>query len=342
MPKDLQAEYGSLYGLTVAIGKLIARGGTTQDFHQIYCEDCNFTGAKSLDGANFDNAYLSGANFAFVRLRGASFHNADLGGTSFFSADLRNAHLTSDGAGFRDSYERGVGQQVPSLECSNLQGADLSGLPLLYVEKQFATSATSTSDSNISYTIVSPRMMSAQIDASTKLTSIGIMLGVALTDEYLSSHPTTPESQNLGINRNGSWKNFLGGDGWYFPELYRILGESTRDRTTMAIMPWIIQPDGLSRIGDDAFILKGMINQPVLQGLPLYSQFTNVVNNLKLPANAAGAAAKVWSDWVTRTRATQTPLPCDEYPADGSSLLHFDTTSLQLPLYRLPDRSPYT
>jgi uncharacterized protein YjbI with pentapeptide repeats len=68
-----------LLGLSKAIQTLIARGATTDDFRGIYCAECNFNTAKSLERAVFENAFLVRANFSRVNLRKASFKDADIG-----------------------------------------------------------------------------------------------------------------------------------------------------------------------------------------------------------------------------------------------------------------------
>jgi hypothetical protein len=90
-PEDVQ-----LIALSTALQTLVARGATSADFKDIYCENCDFSTAKSLERAIFDGAYLGDANFAKVSLRGVSFRGADLGGTIFFGADLTNSDLRAE------------------------------------------------------------------------------------------------------------------------------------------------------------------------------------------------------------------------------------------------------
>jgi hypothetical protein len=126
-----------LTGLSSAIEMLVKRGAASRDFKEIYCEMCDFKAAKSLDNAAFDGADLMGADFAHVSLRGASFENADLGGTIFFDADLTKANLRLGWR--RHMASRGLGSQLPLLECAKLGGADLSGQPLVLFQKNFDT-----------------------------------------------------------------------------------------------------------------------------------------------------------------------------------------------------------
>lgn len=253
-----------LIGLRTAIQTLVARGATSDDFKQIYCEDCDFTSAKSLDGAVFDGAYLTGADFAHVSLRRASFKNADLGGTNFFHADLTKANLRADGP-LQGFASQGLDRELPLLECAKLGGADLSGQPLVIFVKEF---------SNMAGSIEMPRMSSVQFDASTKLDYFRTLIAIAISDAYLKRQSAAREVKYLTANRDALWENPLAEGSWLRPDFRRIHVNSTKDAAewthTIAMMDWLVGPDDLKRLGKDAFMLRGFVEQPALEALPLY------------------------------------------------------------------------
>jgi uncharacterized protein YjbI with pentapeptide repeats len=308
-----------LSGLRTAIQTLVTRGATSDDFKDIYCEDCDFRGAKSLDRTIFERAYLMGADFAHVSLRGASFKNADLGGTNFFGADLTNANLRVDQLP-RDFASKGFWSQMPLLECAELGGADLSGQPLVLFVKDFDT----TTVGQLSYSITLPQMISAQLDTSTKLDNFRILTAISISDDYLNQHTTAPEVQALTTDRNRSWEDPLA-KGWGSePNFRRMQGTFAEDPVkythTIAMMAWAVGAEDLERLDKEAFMLRGFIDQPALKALPLYSRFVDTVGALSVPKNDAAKAAQAWSDKAAKILATMKPLPCSEHP-QGHELL---------------------
>ena len=321
-PEQLQ-----LIGLRTAIQTLVARGATSDDFKDIYCEECDFSRAKSLDRTTFDGAYLADANFAHVSLRGASFRNADLGGTNFFGADLINADLRVNrrwDAGLRVNRREsplGFGRHnLPLLECAKLGGADLSGQPLVLFFKEFDT----TSVDELSYSIKLPQMISVQLDPSTKLDNFTILIAISITDDYLKQHTTAPEVQALTTDRNRLWDDPLAKDAFHAVNFRRIQGTFAEDAAkythTIAMMPLQVFANDLERLGKEAFMLRGFVDQPALKALPLYSRFVDAVGALSVPKNDAAKAAQAWSDKAAKTWATMKPLPCSESPK-GRELL---------------------
>jgi hypothetical protein len=48
----------------------------------------------------------------------------------------------------------------------------------------------------------------------------------------------------------------------------------------------------IERLGNDAFMLRGYIDQPMLKKLPVYSRFVDAVGALPVPDNTVGKAAQ--------------------------------------------------
>jgi len=302
-----------LIGLRTAIGTLLARGATSRDFKAIYCEGCDFQKAKALDEAVFDGAYLTGADFSHVSLRGASLRNADIGGASFFGADLSKADLRLDQLkrGFASKVLR---SQLPLLECAKLGGADLSGQPLVLFEKDFDT----TSSSGLTYSILLPQMISVAVDGSTRLDSFRILIAIGVTDDYLKQHPAAPEIKVLTTERESGWDNPLVAGSWFSPGFRRIQGHFAQDAakyaTTTAMLDWEVEADELGRLGKDAFMLRGFVDQPALKALPLYARFVEAVNALSVPRGPVAKAAQGRSDKAAKTWAATKPPSCSEPP----------------------------
>jgi hypothetical protein len=321
-----------LKGLSEAISTLVARGAINVDFTAIYCEHCNFSKAKSLDRAKFDGAYLSRADFAHVSLREASFHNADIGGTNFFGADLTNADLRAEWI-YRSQYfvKKGFTFLLPLLECANLRGADLSGQPLVLFEKKFDT----TSDNEVAYLIFLPRMISVQLDTSTKLDNFTILTAISISDEYLKQHTAAPEVQPLTKQRSEPWENPLAeGKVQTGPHrLWRFHGTFAEDapkytstytmidRQIGAVIEQPLGTFGLQALGKDAFMLRGFIDQSGLKALPFYARFVERVRALSVPEDRAAKAAEAWRHKAANTWARMKPTSCTEHLTDLSTLV---------------------
>jgi hypothetical protein len=173
-----------LRGLVKAISALIHLGGKTLDFTSIFCENCDFTPAQSLTGANFEGAFLSGADFSHLKLNNASFRNADLRGATFFAADLSGAHLNGGFNRLVDRSEARHSPPFPYLDCSHLRGADLSGIVLAQVRLD------EKSNGHIVIDITAPNILSAEIDNTTKLDEFQISNVKIFSDEFIASLDT--------------------------------------------------------------------------------------------------------------------------------------------------------
>jgi uncharacterized protein YjbI with pentapeptide repeats len=291
-------------GLRTVIQTLLAHGATSHDFKQINCEECDFRTAKSLDAAVFDEAYLRGADFTGVSLRGASFKDADLGGTNFFRADLSKADLRLRRSFLRPSghFVRNFFSEVPLLECANLGGANLSGQPLIIFNKYFDTSSAS----NPSYTIGMPRMVSVQLDSSTKLNSFRILTEIQITDDYLKQHPAAPEVRLITAKRGDLWDSPL----FKEPAVWNFwrLSNATNAVTDLPG----VDDDTIKDLGGEASLLQGFVDQPKLRALPLYSRFVDAINALNATENNAARVAQVLTDRLAVNWATVKRLPCTE------------------------------
>lgn len=170
-----------LVALAEAIQRLVALGARTDDMAGIYCEGCDFSQAHGhdLSGTLFDDSYLKNANFSSLNLRKASFRNADLRGVLFTSANLAGADLSVS----RPAAEKVVlaGDEdlpFPLLECADLRGADLGGLPLSQVQIRFEPARTVVS-------AATPRMFGAVVDSATRLGTLGVTAEITVPDALL-------------------------------------------------------------------------------------------------------------------------------------------------------------
>lgn len=177
-----------LTGLAKAISLLIRAGAKSKDFTGIFCERCNFSTAQSLDYANFDRSYLSGADFQHLSLRNASFKDTDIGGAIFFGSTLQNAVLTRRLLP-PTSISHGNYSLLPQFECADLSGADLSGLPLILIDRLY----DSGWGGGKAIEIVVPRMAQVKIDEKTKLNEFQILSLVTVADEYYQKNKGNPE-----------------------------------------------------------------------------------------------------------------------------------------------------
>ena len=278
-----------LTGLMEAIQTLIARGATSTDFKGIYCDACKFNAGKSLDGADFKGASLRYADFAHMSLRRTSFVGASLDGANFFDADLTGADLSV----FSD-YEVFTGRvfSFPKFECAKLGGADLSGQPLVSFLKRFNTYSLSP------YQIALPSMTSVQLDGSTKLDNFSIIIELGITDDYLKVHKVAPEAKFLMETRSSpTIHNPLTNGSEMSADFARSPGSTDKYKWTFAAAAWVLgNKDDLKSLANEAFMLRGHIDQPALRVLPLYSQFIDAVSSLSIPNSTLGKLAQERSD----------------------------------------------
>lgn len=185
-----------LQGLAKTISIFIALGAKIEDLSGIYCEKCDFTAARDLEGVAFSKSYLSGADFSHVNLKRSSFRDADIGGTYFYAADLRGADLASIDLGWEVFASADRDAAFPLLDCAQLQGADLSGLVVLELARLF----TSDREGGYLAAITSPNVISAQMDSSTKIEYIETVVTTSITDSYIAKYP---DDRTAAITRPG-------------------------------------------------------------------------------------------------------------------------------------------
>ena len=93
------------------------------------------------------------------------------------------------------------------------------------------------------------------------------------------------------------------------------------------MMYWNFGADLLGQLGEDAYMLRGFVDQPTLKALPLYSKFADAVAALNVPKGDAAKAARAWSEKATKTWITMKPLPCTEHANAGKLLLDLGSRS---------------
>lgn len=254
-----------LKGVSQLITTLLKLGAKANDFSLIFCQGCDFSAARDLSGAKFDKANLERANFSRVNLKNASFRDANLSDTVFFAADLSNANLR-DNTLEVDWGEITYG--LPMFECANLKGADLSGTPLLVYEQVYWPD-------NQNQKVIAPRMLSTEIDKTTKLDYFTIVAVTRVSDAYLMKHA-----------KDARFSHFLGKDAEnsiflyaYFPCTYRRLKANYAHDEAALSSTTCIQ---LSQVGGDhnkiEFLrpelretLSGFLDQPMLNEIALLS-----------------------------------------------------------------------
>lgn len=156
------------------------------------------------------------------------------------------------------------------------------------------------------------------VSASTKLDSFSILTQIDITDDYLKQHPKAPEVQQITSNRDlrDLWGNPIFNGYPVHPDFRRFHGdfakEAAKYTSTIATMAFPqVNADTLKRLGGDAFMLGGFVDQPKLKALPLYSRFVDAIKALSAPKGDAAEAAKR-RDGLAVGWATIKPLPCAE------------------------------
>jgi uncharacterized protein YjbI with pentapeptide repeats len=303
------AQRASLDGLKRAIETLVRRGAALPSMSGIFCEYCNFGGA-ALNGARFDGAFLHGATFAHARLRGASFHRADLDSTNFFAADLAGADLTApQPIWFPD---HALAPEPPIVECANLAGADLTGFPLIYFSEVHGTSRAGME-------VSVPRLAYNHIDATTRLNAIGMVLLAGISDEFIAKFPNDPATRRIVSMRSPDAQNTLTGafGAASFRRRELDLGDAP-ETYTVSVSNASLGAGDLPHLGPMAFVLRGFVDQPELQALPLYASLVKQVNATPLPPGDAGKRADEMRAAARKDIAAQTPADCNRAPNGGT------------------------
>jgi Pentapeptide repeats (8 copies) len=282
-----------LQGLRKVISVLIGLGAKVHDFSGIYCERCDFTPATDLSGAKFDGAFLRDSDFSRLGLQKASFRNADLTGTRFYSSDLRSADLSST-ASYPATFGYGRKPPFPLLECAKLQGADLTALALLFVEKDYST----TWSGERALEFWSPRVAAAQIDATTKLSTFSVVVSTSITDGFLKAHPDNAAAKGFFNDRERFEGDKLFGTGWSNYPISRHHGDFATNAEayteTIFSQRKDIEEDSLKDFSEnEVTVLQTFLDQPALRNIPLIAKI------FTLKGAKSAAQEKVRTEWLS-------------------------------------------
>jgi hypothetical protein len=304
------AQRASLDGLKRAIETLVRRGAALPSMSGIFCEYCNFTGA-ALNGARFDGAFLEGTQFAHAHLRGASFHGADLNGANFYAADLAGADLRAPQPIWFPDGDGHTLPEPPIVECANLAGTDLTDFPLVYFLELHGTSQAGVE-------VSVPRLAYNHIDATTRLNAIGMVLLAGISDEFIAKFPNHPATHRIVSTRSPDAQNTLTGafGAASFRRRELDLGDAP-ETYTLSVSNASLGAGDLPHLGPMAFVLRGFVDQPELQALPLYASLVKQVNAIPLPAGDAAKRADAMSAAARKDIATQTEADCTLAPNGG-------------------------
>lgn len=293
-------------GLAKIISILVQSGASSGSFTDIYCELCDFRHTRSLEGANFEGAFLSQANFSHAHLKNSSFKNADLSGTLFFSADLTNADLSENTNTSRD-YKKAP-MDFPLLECANLKGANLTGTPLMVYFRQYHKSILS----RFAW-VFSSRLDMVQIDSNTKLDAFVIVTRTQVSDEYASKNPkssvVTPTAKLDDVIRDPMIVEQS------LSAQYRRVFDTVEENeskvlSTVYIQSSTIRPDNFPLIDPEkAIFFAGRFSKTPLIKLPLVSSFDRAINDLKSESPS-----------FDREKAIEN-VPCDSDPVPRQLIL---------------------
>lgn len=190
---DDQVRLDDLASVITALVGAGARNGSG-DWTGIYCQGCDFSAARHIDGARFDHSFLSGANFTHAKLRRSTFADSDLAMANFFGADLRGAVLGwgvhPAGDAVRNAQGMRSAKAIPILECATLYGAVLTGLPLAAFDQYFYdVKADVVRELNV------PSMRFVRFDKNTQLAEFVARWDTHYDERYYSALPE--QSQRL-------------------------------------------------------------------------------------------------------------------------------------------------
>jgi hypothetical protein len=277
-----------LHGSARAVSALARAQAKQTNFRDIYCEGCDFRGAPDLSGAHFDEAYLKGANFSGVRLRGAHFTDSDLSGARFDNANLQNADLFTlavKASLITDpvSYSRVVGGGVPSLTCARLEGADLSGLPLVRFHKVLRQTDLDFTEFRLSARGIEARF--ATFDETTQLAKLGVTIETLINENTLNEDNAASAWADI-VMRGGYQDPLRPGPG-FEPIVWRA-GQSVRiseyvflePKDGFGLYPWAAEP-----------LLRALDNH-AFRDLPVIKEFRANVRAAQSLGARSGAALK--------------------------------------------------
>lgn len=286
-----------LQGLVKVINILIALGAKIADFSDIYCPRCDFSPAIELPDAKFERSFLNDAVFSHMILRNASFQDADLSGVSFYAADLRGSNLQSRSP-YIPTFGYSQRDPFPLLECAKLQAANLTGIVLINIAKDYSTTWSGEQALRIS----SPKLSSAEIDQSTTLESFAVVVSTAITDAYLAKYPSSPAVQ-FYEDRQRRAGNKLFGTGWSgYPIArlhYTFAADETKYTDTIFTQRKDVDRRRLNQYSDNEIaILHTFLDQPTLRKLALVAEI------FSLKTNISPASEKIQKEWSRQSAET--------------------------------------
>lgn len=295
--EDLAKIDSRLVGLTELISILIGLGASGKDFSAIYCERCDFSASTNLSTAKFDGSYLNRANFSHVNLKGASFRNSDLRGAVFFSADLSSADLTnshvSDHPGFL-----GTGASFPLLECADLRGTDLTGIPLLTFERDYSEVWARS----LAFRVTAPAMILAKIDSTTKLSTFDVTTYTNISDSYLKGHSKEYVVSPLHSDSYRMADDPLLRGSQEVPYYHRLHGAfAVEEEKFTSTMYSQFSKVGIKELPNLLDVvkprLKGYLNQPPLLTIPLLRDFDQALEMDKAMVSQKGSGDSPQDHW---------------------------------------------
>ncbi len=167
-----QDELGPLDSMSRVIVALVHAGAYTVDFSSASCVGCDFSHSH-LSKVNFSGAYLPGAQFTFPDLRGASFRSAYLGGANFYGSNLERVDLSGNPA-IEISDTSFPTIEMPSLECADLRGANLSNRTLAWLSAR----SLAVSPAVEFFLLQTPAFHRVTVDGTTRLSPFGIVISL--------------------------------------------------------------------------------------------------------------------------------------------------------------------
>ena len=231
---------------------------------------------------------------------------------SFFGAILTDSNLSQDlDLRHPDLHQSGRAYQnysFPFLECANLIGADLTGLPLGELQIKF-------SGSTYPYLNISvPSLTDAKINSSTIIKSIAISAKIVLSNDYVLKHEADVKLLSLTRLRDNLWNDPLRQGISPTRAVYsRFSGDYTDQNLAAIEISLVSQFDekGLASLGEEAFHLRGFFNQPRLKVVPLYQQFSAAIEKLSEKAPTT-KISKAESEKAAAYLKNAKPNDCDE------------------------------
>jgi hypothetical protein len=150
------------------------------------------------------------------------------------------------------------------------------------------------------------------IDAATKMDRF--FISTQVTDGYVKNHPNDEELQGIAyLGSGGRDDPILTDSGTGVWEVYRSHGRFKQDEenftATSLYQDTLIDEGTISRLGRQAFILRGHVEQSQLQVVPFYARFTAAISALSIPKGLRVRTPSLSSHLnVSKTDCNKTPI----------------------------------